>query len=39
LAKGNTTIDSRGATAGCEIGGADGTLDAGRSATASGRNA
>jgi len=39
LVKGRTTIDRRGATAGCEIDGAGGTLNAGRSATASRRNA
>ena len=39
LVKGSTTIDRRGATAGCEIDVAGDVLDAGRSATASGRNA
>ena len=32
-------VDSRGATEGREIGGVDGTFGAGRSETASGRNA
>jgi hypothetical protein len=39
LAKGSTTIDKRGARAGCEIEVEGGALDAGRAVTASGRNA